>query len=140
MHSNFWISVFVLGITGIVCQTACDDELILVSSQMGNFNTRGYNPPILNRLFVELNSLQATVLATYQLCFGKIIIDPSSLYPQDKGECLMGLHNVSLLEKNYTGQSSKIKSNIDAIAKIVFSTENDCYPIINYRGWNNISD
>lgn len=32
-------------------QTACDDELILVSSQMGNFNTRGYNPPILNRLF-----------------------------------------------------------------------------------------
>ena len=103
-------------------QTACDDELILASSQMGNFNTRGYNPPILNRLFPELNMLQATVLATYQLCFNKIIIDPSSLYPQDKSECLMGLYNVSLLENKYTGQYSKIKSDIDAIAKIVFST------------------
>lgn len=52
----------------------------------------------------------------------------------------MGLYNVSLLEKNYTGQYSKIKSNIDSIAKVVFSTENDCYPIINYKGWNNVSD
>ena len=103
-------------------QTACDDELILVSSQMGNFNTRGYNPPILNRMFAELNSLQATVLATYQLCFNKIIIDPSSLYPQDKSECLMGLYNVSLLEAKYKGQYSRIKSDIDSIAKIVFST------------------
>lgn len=121
-------------------QSVCDDELILASSQMGNFVTRGYNPPMLNRLFSELNSLQATVLATYQLCFNKIIIDPSSLYPQDKAECLMGLYNVSLLSGKYTGQYSKIKSDIDSIGRIVFSTENNCNPIINYKGWSNVTD
>lgn len=62
-----------------------------------------------------------------------------SLYPQDKSECLMGLYNVSLLEKNYTGLSAKIKADIDKISKIVFSTQNDCNPIINYRGWDNIT-
>ena len=89
---------------------------------MGNFNTRAYHPPILKSLFTELNSLQATILATYQLCFGKIIIDPSSLYPQDKSECLMGLYNVSLLEDEYTGKEGKIKIDIDKLAKIIFST------------------
>lgn len=82
---------------GVAGQTSCDYELILVSNAMGNFNSKAYNPPILNKLFPQLNELQATILATYQLCFGKIIIDPGSLYPQDKAECLMGLYNVSLL-------------------------------------------
>ena len=94
MYKHICIITLILG---TFSQTSCDYELILVSSQMGNFNTKAYNPPILNDLFNELNSLQATILATYQLCFGKIIIDPSSLYPQDKSSCLMGLYNVSLL-------------------------------------------
>jgi hypothetical protein len=34
----------------------------------------------------------------------------------------MGLHNVSLLEAQYTGNPSKIRSDIDKISKIVFST------------------
>ena len=69
----------------IRCQsTNCDYELILVSSAMGNFNTAAYNPPILSSLFNRLNSLRATILATYQLCFNKPIIDPDSWYPQDK--------------------------------------------------------
>ncbi len=67
-----------------VSQTSCDYELILASSAMGNFNTQAYNPPILNRLFTNLNSIQATILATYQLCFNKVIIDPAAMYPQDK--------------------------------------------------------
>lgn len=107
---------------------------------MGNFNTRGFNPPILNRTFAELNSLRATILATYQLCFGKSIIDPDSLYPQDRAECLMGLYNVSLLEAQYTGNPGKIKADIDKIAKIVFSTQNNCNSILNYKGWDNVTD
>ena len=79
---------------------------------MGNFNTMAYNPPILNKLFDRLISLRACVLTTYQICFNKPIIDPDSLYPQDKSECLMGLYNVSLLEKNYTGLPAKIKADI----------------------------
>ena len=78
------IYIIICLIFGAASQTSCDYELVLVSSQMGNFTSKAYNPPILNDLFYELNSLQATILATYQLCFGKIIIDPSSLYPQDK--------------------------------------------------------
>lgn len=109
-------------ISGVFSQTSCDYELILVSSAMGNFNTKAYQPRIMDDLFSELNSLQASILATYQLCEGKIIIDPSSLYPQDKSECEMGLYNVSLLEAQYTGQSAKIRADIDKLGKIVFST------------------
>lgn len=37
----------------VVCnsQTSCDYELQLVSSQMGNFNTRGYNPLNVERIY-----------------------------------------------------------------------------------------
>ena len=52
----------------------------------------------------------------------------------------MGLYNVSLLEADYTGKEGKIRSDIDKLAKIIFSTENNCNPIINYRGWSNVSD
>ncbi len=77
---------------------------------MGNFNTRGYNPLNIQLLYDQLNSLRATVLATYQLCFGKIIIDPDNLYPQDIGGCFSGLYNVSLLSNTYTGNFGKIRA------------------------------
>jgi hypothetical protein len=37
----------------VVCnsQTSCDYELQLVSSQMGNFNTRGFNPLNVERIY-----------------------------------------------------------------------------------------
>lgn len=79
------IFVVLFCLSGVGCQNStCDYELILVSSAMGNFNTAAYNPPILGSLFNRLNSLRATILATYQLCFNKPIIDPDSWYPQDK--------------------------------------------------------
>jgi hypothetical protein len=53
---------------------------------------------------------------------------------------MMGLYNVSLLSATYTGNFAKIKSDIDSIAKIVFSTQNDCRPVLYYRGWDNLTD
>lgn len=73
-----WTSIFILGES----QTSCDYELIIVSNAMSNFNTK-YNPLIPESIYDRLNSLRASILATYQLCFDKIIIDPDSLYPQD---------------------------------------------------------
>jgi hypothetical protein len=52
----------------------------------------------------------------------------------------MGLYNTSLLEARYVGNDAKIKSEIDSIAKIIFSTQNDCAPVLNYKGWDNITD
>lgn len=52
----------------------------------------------------------------------------------------MGLHNTSLLYAQYTGQYPKIKGDIGKIAKVVFSTQNDCRPVMNYQGWTNISN
>ena len=52
---------------------------------------------------------------------------------------MVGLYNVSLLEAKYTGNYGKIKSEIDAISKIVFSTQNDCRPVMNYKGWTNVT-
>jgi len=107
---------------------------------MGNFNTKAYNPLQPENIYDRLNSLRASILATYQLCFNKIIIDPDSLYPQDVSSCLSGLYNVSLLTNTYTGNFGKIKADIDSIAKIVFSTQNDCRPVLYYKGWDNITD
>ena len=47
---------------------------------MGSFDTNRYNPLNIQNLYDLLNTLRASVLATYQLCLGKIIIDPDSLY------------------------------------------------------------
>jgi hypothetical protein len=77
---------------------------------MGNFNTKAYNPLNVQNLYDRLNSLRASILATYQLCFGRIIIDPDSLYPQDISSCFVGLYNVSLLTNIYTGNFGKIKA------------------------------
>jgi hypothetical protein len=107
---------------------------------MGNFNTKAYNPMNPELLYDRLNSLRASILATYQLCLGKIIIDPDSLYPQDIGSCFYGLYNVSLLTYTYTGNFNKIKADIDIISKIVFSTQNDCRPVLYYKGWDNFTD
>lgn len=121
-------------------QTSCDYELQIVSTEMGNFNTKAYNPLQPQNIYDRLNSLRASILATYQLCFNKIIIDPDALYPQDVSSCMNGLYNVSLLTNTYTGNFGKIKADIDAIAKIVFSTQNDCRPVLYYKGWDNITD
>jgi len=77
---------------------------------MGNFNTQAYNPLNPSAIYDKLNSLRASILATYQLCFNKSIIDPDSLYPQEIGECFHGLYNVSLLASTYTGNFNKIRS------------------------------
>lgn len=53
---------------------------------------------------------------------------------------MVGLYNVSLLSATYSGNFAKIKSDIDSIAKIVFSTQNDCRPVLYYRGWDNLTD
>jgi hypothetical protein len=53
---------------------------------------------------------------------------------------MLGLYNVSLLQSKYTGNFGKIKGDIDNIAKIVFSTQNNCRPVMYYKGWTNISD
>lgn len=84
--------------------------------------------------------LRGHLQAAYQSCFGKIIIDPDSLYPQDITECMMGLYNTSLLSATYTGNFAKIKSSLDSISKIVFSTANDCKPVIDYKGWTNLTN
>ncbi len=76
---------------------------------MGNFNAK-YNPLQPEDIYDRLNSLRATILATYQLCLGKVIYDPDSLYPQDISSCFNGLYNVSLLANVYTGNFSKIKA------------------------------
>jgi hypothetical protein len=120
-------------------QTSCDFELMGVSTVMGNFNTKGYNPLNVSGIYDRLNSLRATILATYLLCFNKSIIDPDSLYPQDITECFHGLYNVSQLAGVYTGNSAKIKSEIDIISKIVFSTQNNCRPVLYYKGWDNLT-
>ena len=52
----------------------------------------------------------------------------------------MGLYNTSALYKQYTGNYPQIKADIDKIAKVVFSTQNNCRSVINYRGWTNVSD
>jgi hypothetical protein len=52
----------------------------------------------------------------------------------------MGLYNTSLLYGQYTQNYPKIKADVDKIAKIQFSTQNNCRPVLNYRGWTNISD
>jgi hypothetical protein len=103
-------------------QTSCDFSLQGISMNMQSFNTNGYKPINLMNIFSRLHSLRSVILSTYQLCFGKIIYDPSSLYPQDRSECLMGMYNVSLLESKYIGNYGKIKGDIDSIAKIVFMT------------------
>lgn len=64
-------------------QTSCDYSLQMISTDMGNFNTKAFNPLNPENLYNRLNELRASVLTAYQLCFGKIIIDPDSLYPQD---------------------------------------------------------
>ena len=136
--------LLIVGISFVILtqcqQTSCDFELMYVSTEMGNFNTRGYNPLNASGIFDRLNSLRATVLATYQLCFNKSIIDPDSLYPQDISECFHGLYNVSQLSSIYTGNYAKIKSEIDIISKIVFSTQNDCRPVLYYKGWDNFTN
>ena len=121
-------------------QTSCDYELQIISTEMGNFKTKAYNPLQPENIYDRLNSLRASILAAYQLCFNKIIIDPDSLYPQDVSSCFNGLYNVSLLTNTYTGNFAKIKADIDSIAKIVFSTQNDCRPVLYYKGWDNITD
>lgn len=136
----FFISIFFLFTPQLLCQTTCDYELILVSNVMGNFNSQAYSPPITARMFDRLNSLRATILATYQLCKNKMIIDPDSLYPQDKSECLMGLYNVSLLSPQYTGNPTKILNDLDKLAKTIFSTQNNCRPILYYNTSDNVSD
>ena len=100
---------------------------------MSNFNTMAYNPLNPLKIYDRLNQLRATVLGSYQLCFNKSIIDPGSLFPQDISECFHSLYNVSLLAKTYTENYGKIKSELDAIAKIVFSAQNDCRPVLYYK-------
>jgi hypothetical protein len=121
-------------------QTACDYEVEIISSDMGYFNTKGYNPLNASNIYDRLNQLRASILGTYQLCFNRSIIDPDALFPQDIGECFHGLYNVSQLASTYTGNYAKIKTDIDAIAKIVFSTQNDCRPVLYYKGWNNFTN
>jgi hypothetical protein len=121
-------------------QTVCDNYLTYTSSQMQNFTSNAYNPMRVNNIWGYLAVLRGFVQATYQSCFGKIIIDPDSLYPQDITECMVGLYNTSLLAATYTGNFAKIKANLDGIAKIVFSTANNCRPVIGYKGWTNISN
>jgi hypothetical protein len=91
-------------------QTSCDYELDYVSTAMGNFNTRGYYPLNVEKIYDQLNDLRASILAAYQLCLGKIIIDPDSLYAQDISGCFSGLYNVSGLAAVYTGNYAKIRS------------------------------
>ena len=130
------ISIIIL----VESQTACDYEVMLMSADMGNFNTRGYNPLNASGIYDRLNSLRATIIGSYQLCFNKSIIDPDSLYPQDISECFHGLYNVSQLAATYTGNYTKIKSDIDIISKIVFSTQNNCRPVLYYKGWDNLTN
>lgn len=62
------------------------------------------------------------------------------MYPQDVGGCFNGLYNTSLLAPIYTGNYAKIRSSIDYISKIVFSTQNNCRPVFYYKGWDNLTD
>jgi len=123
-----------------LAQTVCDNYLTYTSSQMQNFTSNAYNPMRVGNIYGYLLVLRGFVQATYQSCFGKIIIDPDSLYPQDITECMVGLYNTSLLSGSYTGNFAKIKSNLDGIAKIVFSTANNCRPVMGYKGWSNLTD
>jgi len=136
----FVATIIVLVSNGVHSQTVCDNYLTYTSSQMQNFTSNAYNPMRLNNIWGHLAVLRGYIQATYQSCFGKIIIDPDSLYPQDITECMVGLYNTSLLAASYTGNFAKIKSNLDGIAKIVFSTANDCRPVIGYKGWTNLTD
>ncbi len=79
----YWFTLLFLCLTYTNSQTSCDFAVQMISTDMGNFNTKGYRPLQPEAVYDRLNSLRASVLTTYQLCFGKIIIDPDSLYPQD---------------------------------------------------------
>lgn len=121
-------------------QTVCDNYLTYTSRQMQNFTSNAYNPMRLNNIWGYLLVLEGYVQATFQSCFGKIIIDPDSMYPRDITECMVGLYNTSLLAASYTGNFAKIKSNLDGIGKIIFSTVNNCRPVLGYKGWSNLSN
>lgn len=50
------------------------------------------------------------------------------------------LYDTSLLAAIYNNHPSKVKAELDSIAKVVFSAETNCKPVMYYTRSNNISD
>ena len=50
------------------------------------------------------------------------------------------MYQTSLLSGIYTGNFAKIKSNLDSIARVIFSASNNCRPVMYYTGWTNLTD
>lgn len=107
---------------------------------MQNFTANAYNPMRVADIYGSLRVLEGYIQATYSSCFNKTIIDPDALYPRDITQCMSKLYETSLLSGKYTGNFAKIKSDLDSIAKIVFSAGNDCRPVMYYTGWTNLTD
>jgi hypothetical protein len=117
-------------------QTACDDEMMIIKNELGKFQTKAFNPPILTELWPRLHSVTAGIEAAFQLCLNKpFIINP---YSPNSANCLIGLTLTSKLSEKY----SKIipgKGEVQNLSDIVIQAETDCEEILNQKSEKSLS-
>ena len=67
-----------------VSQSTCDFYANATGTMMQNYTNNVYNPLRAKDIYGAIRVLSSGyVVTTYRCCFNKIILDPTSIYPQD---------------------------------------------------------